>query len=82
MLQILEPRVIGQIRKLNTARGPVSLLGDDDLGLAFQVFVLAVVVLLAMNEAHDVSILLDRARHPQIDQQRLLIPATLLTRTR
>src|SRR6266851_4236750 len=82
LLQILKPRVIRKISKVNAPGRTVSLLRDDDLGLALQVLVLAVVVLLAMDEADHVRILLDRARLAQVAQQWLLIAATLLAGAR
>src|SRR5216684_8258777 len=82
LLQILKPCVIRKISKVNAPGRTVSLLRDDDLGLALQVLVLAVVVLLAMDEADHVRILLDRARLAQVAQQWLLIAATLLTGAR
>src|ERR1700754_2303789 len=66
MLQILKPRIVRQIRQLNTARWPVPLLRNNDLCLTLQILILAVVVLLAMNEAHHVGILLNRTRLAQI----------------
>src|SRR6185312_5580819 len=73
VLQILKPCVIRQIRQMNAARRPVSLLGDDDLGLAlglriFVAVLVLVVVALAMNKGHHVSILLNRAGLAQVAQ--------------
>jgi hypothetical protein len=40
---------------------PIALLGDDDLGLASHRRVVTLVHLLAIDEQHDVAVLLDAA---------------------
>jgi phospholipase/lecithinase/hemolysin len=80
-IQILKPRVVRDVRHLHRPRRTVTLLGDDDLRLALQVFVLAIVVLLAMDKAHHVRVLLNRSRLTQVAQQRLLVAGPLLRST-
>src|SRR5688500_13447402 len=63
--------------ELDVAGRAVALLGDDDLRLALQPPLLdllrAVVVLLAVDEHHDVGVLLDRARFPQVRKPRAVV---------
>ena len=53
------------------------MLGDDDFGLALDVFVLAVVILFAMDEGYDVGVLLDGAGLAEVGEQRLLVAGAL-----
>src|SRR5665213_3483804 len=64
--QIFKARVVRQIGQMHNAGRPVALLGDNDFRLALQVFILAVVILLAMDERHHIGILLDRPRLAQV----------------
>src|SRR5579862_9186548 len=57
----------------------VAVLGDDDVRLA-RAFRVAVVVLLAIDEHHEVAVLLDLTRFPEVGQDRFLLPAALLDR--
>ena len=81
VLQVFEAGVVGEIGQLDAAGGAVALLGDDDLGLAFEVFVLAVVVLLAVDEADYVGVLLDGTGLAEVAEQRLFVAAALLAGT-
>src|SRR5215207_213034 len=58
-----------QEQELDLAGRPIAVLGDDDVGDAFLIGV-RVVLLVAINEQHDVCILLERARLAQIGQLR------------
>src|SRR5947209_18115285 len=53
-----EPRVLPLEREHDVADRPVAVLGHDDVGLALALGVL-VVVLLAVDEHHQVAVLLD-----------------------
>jgi hypothetical protein len=81
-VEVFEARVVGEVGQLDRAGGAVALLGDDDLGFALEVFVFAVVVLLAVDEADDVGVLLDRAGLAQVGEQRLLVAGALLAAAR
>src|SRR5256885_15348966 len=70
--------------QLHGARGAVALLADDQLGESLDALVGlrvhgTVVELLAVDEADDVGVLLDRARLPQVGELRtaVLAPALL-----
>src|SRR5881296_3170352 len=76
---VVEARVFLLEEELHGPRGAVALFSDDELCEAFDVVVRlrvggAVVELLAIDEAHDVGVLLDRARLPQVGELR---PAVL-----
>src|SRR5581483_607749 len=58
---------------------PIAVLGDDQVGLA-RTLGLRLVVLLAVDEHHEVGVLLDCAGLPQIRQDRPLVAASLLDR--
>ena len=73
--ELREPR---QERQLDVrARGPVAVLGDVDLGDALLLGRLGVVVLVAVDEHHEVGVLLDLAALAQVRQQRALVRALL-----
>src|SRR6201999_2141160 len=80
-VEVLKAREVGEVGHVHGARGAVALLGNDDLGLALEVFVLAVVILLAMNERDHVRVLLDGARLAEVGEQRLLVASALLAST-
>jgi hypothetical protein len=67
-----------QKREMELSGGAVALLGDDDLGLALHVFIVAVVVLLAVDEGDHVGVLLDGAGLAQVAEQGLLVAGALL----
>src|SRR5213592_3815746 len=72
---VVEARVFLLEEELHGPRGAVALFSDDELCEAFDVVVRlrvggAVVELLAIDEAHDVGVLLDRARLPQVGELR------------
>src|SRR5437773_12462444 len=76
---VVEARVFLLEEELHGPRGAVALFSDDELCEAFDVVVRfrvggAVVELLAIDEAHDVGVLLDRAGLPQVGELR---PAVL-----
>ena len=77
-VEIFKAGVVGDIGHLDRAGGTVALLGDDDFGLAFEVFVFAVVIFFAMDEADDVGILLDRAGLAEVREQGLFVAGALL----
>ena len=77
-VEVFEAGVVGYVGKVDGAGGAVSLFGDDDLGFAFEVFVFAVVVLLAVDEADDVGVLLDGAGFAEVGEERLLVAGALL----
>ena len=58
------------------AGGPVAVLGDDDLGRA-PLGRFGVVDLVAVDEQHDIGVLLDRARLPQVGEHGPLVLAHL-----
>ena len=60
----------------------VALLCDDDLGFALQVFVLAVVVFFAVDEADDVGVLLDGAGFAEVGEHGALVAGALFVGTR
>ncbi len=60
-VKVFKAREVREICEFDGAGGAVALLGDDDFGLAFDVFVLAVVILFAMDEGYDVGVLFDGA---------------------
>src|SRR5512139_422317 len=78
--QGVEPRALGEERQLDRARGPVALLGDDDLGLAVALGRVGLVRVGAVDEEDEVAVLLDRARFPQVRQHRALAAAARLDR--
>ena len=71
--QVGEPRALLQEGELDNTCRSVPLLADDDLG---QVLVLraGVVLLLAVDEHHDVGVLLECTRLAQVRQQRAVGP--------
>src|SRR6185437_15082386 len=73
--------VLADERDLEVAGRPVAVLGDDHLGdaLVAVVGLVAVVVLLPVEEHHEVGVLLDRARLAQVGEHRPLV-VTLLGR--
>src|SRR5215467_4845770 len=77
-----ELRALAQERERDVSRGAVPLLGDDDGGLALQRRIVRLVVLLAIDEEHDVRVLLDAPRLSQIRELRATVVAALLGRTR
>src|SRR5688500_4897728 len=62
--------------ELEVADGAVALLGDDDLGDAL-LFRVLVVDLVAVDEAHQVGVLLDRAGFTQIGELRAVVAGAL-----
>ena len=56
----------------------VAVLGDDQVGLA-RARVVALVGALAVQQDHDVGVLLERARLTQVGERRLLVGALLGT---
>src|ERR1035437_46302 len=80
--RIREQRVVRQVQQMHAARRPIPLLGHDNLRLAPQILIIAVVILLAMDKRHHVRILLNRASLAQIAQQRLLVARPLLASAR
>src|SRR5262245_12681773 len=72
---VVEARVFLLEVQLHGAGGPVALFADDHLGEPFDAFVRLridrpVVKLLAVNEADDIGVLLDRAGLAQVGQLR------------
>src|SRR5664280_2495030 len=76
--EVLEAGEVGAEGQLDASGWAVSLLSDDDLGLTLHVFVVAVVVLLAVDECDDVGVLLDGAGLAQVAEQGLLVAGALL----
>src|SRR4029453_5841674 len=66
-LQVLEARELLDEGELAASGRPVALLADDDLRDA-AVLVRRLVLLLAVDEHHDVRVLLDRSRLAKIRQ--------------
>src|SRR5215510_3659977 len=79
--QVGEARVALLERELLEAGRPVAVLREDDLRDAGRLGLLRVVVLVAVDEADEVGVLLDRARLAQVGEDRALVVA-LLDRTR
>ena len=75
--QVGELRVPLEERQLDRAGRPVAVLGEDQLGDALRVRLLAVVVLVAVDEHHEVGVLLDRARLAEVGEHRPLVVALL-----
>src|SRR5262245_11091406 len=67
LLQVLEAREFLDEGELPAARGPVALLADDDLGDA-AVLVAGLVLLLAVDEHHDVCILFYGSRFAKVGE--------------
>ena len=63
---------------MDAAGGAVALFCNDDLGFALEVFVFAIVVLFAVDEADYVGVLLDGAGFAEVTEERLFVAATLL----
>ena len=59
----------------------VTLFADDELGDAFQIDVLPVVVFRSIQEHDDVCVLLNRAGFAQVGKLRLVVFATALLRS-
>src|SRR5206468_2940507 len=73
--EVVEPRVFLLEEQLHGAGGPIALLPDDQLGEPLETLAGlgvggAVVELLAVDEAHDVGVLLDGARLPEVGELR------------
>src|SRR6185437_12736246 len=81
-VEVLKAREVGEVGHVHGTCRTIALLGDDDLRLALEVFVLAVVVLLAMDERNHVRILLNGAGFAQVREQRLLVAGALFASTR
>src|SRR5260221_12365218 len=67
--EILEARELANERKLHDAGRPVALLADNQLGDAFGVgrrLALVGIEILAIDEDHDVGILLEGTRFAQV----------------
>src|ERR1035441_1151216 len=82
---VLKARVLGDEVKKDSVRGPVTLLGNDDLGLGFfglGGFLAAVVIGLTVDEGHHVGVLFDRARLAQVAQHGPLVFAAPFTGAR
>src|SRR3954469_20020337 len=75
-LQAQEARVLALEGERHVAQAAVAVLGDDEVGLARAVGVL-VVVLVAVDEHHEVGVLLDLAGLAQVAQHRALVGARL-----
>src|SRR5438552_9988441 len=75
-VEVLEARELLQEGELDRARGAVALLADDDLRQA-AVLVGGLVLLLPVDEHHDVRVLLQAARLPQVRELRPLLRARL-----
>src|SRR5690606_10485759 len=73
---VLESRVLADEGQRHVARGAVALLGEDELRLAL--LRLLVVHLVAVDEQHQVGVLLDRARLAQVGEFGLALAAALL----
>src|SRR5712691_13483106 len=73
-VEVLEAREFLQERELHRPRGSVALLADDDLGQA-AVLVGGLVLLLAVDEHHDVRVLLEAAALPKVRELRPLLRA-------
>src|ERR1700728_1447024 len=76
-IQVGEQGVITEEGDVNRKCWTVALFRDDDLGFALELFVVAIVVLLAMDEGHHVGILLNGARLAQVREQRLFVAGAL-----
>src|SRR5262249_56271868 len=59
----------------------VALLGDDEFGQAVEVGIVRTVNLFAKDKRHEICILFDRTRFPQIRQLWAMIAATALRGT-
>src|SRR5215204_6129977 len=57
--EVLETRVVADERELDRADRAVALLRDDDFGLAGVVILGPLVAVLAVDEHHDVGVLLE-----------------------
>src|SRR5690606_5014093 len=77
-LGLLEELEVGKARRaieeaqVDRANGTVPVLGDDELGDALLVGVL-IVVLVAVDEHHDVGVLLDRAGFAEVRKHRAMV---------
>ena len=60
-MHVRELRVPREERERDVADGPVAVLGDDQIGFAGALG-LGLVVLLSVQEHHEVCVLLDRTR--------------------
>ena len=73
---VFEAREFVQPGELDVAGGAVALLADQEVGLAFHalaVFFVRLIELFAVDEHHDVGVLLDRARLAQVAELRLVV---------
>src|SRR6185503_6051581 len=75
--QIIEFRVLTQERHVDLAGRARALLADDDLGAPLGIELVRVVHLVAVDEQHQVGVLLDTARFAQVRQARALFVAAL-----
>src|SRR5436190_21487795 len=75
-VEVLEARVLLDEGKLHHAGGAVALLADDDLGHP-AVLLGGLVLLLAVDEHHDVRVLLQPAGFPKVRQLWPLLGARL-----
>ena len=80
-VEVFESGEVGEVGEFDGAGRAVALLGDDDLGLALDVFVFAVVVLFAVDEGDDVGVLLDGAGFAEVGEQRFFVAGALLRAT-
>src|SRR4051794_24658147 len=69
---VRELRIALQERELELARRAVSVLGDDDLRNALALGI-RVVVLVAVDEHHQVGVLFDLAALPEVREDRSLV---------
>ena len=75
--EVGEARVAALVGQLHGVQGAVSVLADDQLGLAL-VLALGVVVVVAVDEHDQVGVLLDRAGLTQVGQLRPPVLGTAL----
>src|SRR5207249_2981883 len=74
--EVLEPRELPDEGELDDARWAVALLADDQFGDALRIgrrLALVLVLILAVDEDHDVGVLFERARLAQVGQLRPVI---------
>ena len=72
---IEEARVLTFPKKIDFTDGTIALLGDDDLSLSGVLCgsFATMIILFAVDEHHDVGILFDRSRFPEVAEPRRVV---------